>query len=114
MVTPALIYSITKAPRVRGLGFPWPLDGTPIRSQMDMEGEEAFQGSTLKDNDRCIYYVMISRVFLVLSLTSITIERARCLYTFLTETLIDFGSFIIATMKGVRLATRAPPFHKEP
>jgi hypothetical protein len=77
---------------------------------MDMEGEEAFQVSTLKDYDWYIYYVMISQVFLVVSFTFITIERACCLYALLTEILVDFGSFIIVTMKGVRMANLGTTF----
>jgi hypothetical protein len=33
----------------------------------------------------------------------ITIEQAHCLYAFLTEASIDFGSLVIATMMSVRL-----------
>jgi hypothetical protein len=71
---------------------------------MEMEGEGAFQISALKDEDRCIYLVMVSQIFPMVSLTSITIERACCLYALLTETFVDFSSFVIATMKGARMA----------
>ena len=69
-----------------------------------MEGEGGFHISTLKDNNPCIYNIMVSRIFLEVSLTSITIERAHCFYALLTETPIKFSSFIITTMKGVRMA----------
>lgn len=46
---------------------------------------------------------MVSQIFLVVSLTSITIKRARCLYALLTETSIDFGSLVTLMMIAVQL-----------
>jgi hypothetical protein len=39
----------------------------------------------------------------MLSHTMITIERARCLYSLLTETPIDFSSLVTTTLMLVRL-----------
>jgi hypothetical protein len=44
----------------------------------------------------------MSRVLPVLSLTMITLDRARCLYAFLTETSIDYGSVVTVAMMSVR------------
>jgi hypothetical protein len=44
----------------------------------------------------------MSRVLLVLSLTMITIDRARCLYALLTETSIDYGFVVTIAMMSVR------------
>jgi hypothetical protein len=46
----------------------------------------------------------MSHVLPVLSLTMITMDRARCLYALLTETSIDYGSMVTITMMSVRHA----------
>jgi hypothetical protein len=43
----------------------------------------------------------MSRVLPMLSLTMITMDRARCLYAPLTETSIDYGSVVIVVMMSV-------------
>jgi hypothetical protein len=46
---------------------------------------------------------MVSWILPIVSLTSITIKRARYLYALLTETPIDFSSLVTTTMMVVRL-----------
>jgi hypothetical protein len=43
----------------------------------------------------------MSHVLLVLSLTLITMDKARCLYALLTEATIDYGSVVTVTMMFV-------------
>jgi hypothetical protein len=70
---------------------------------MELEGEGSFQMSHFNNDVHCIYHILASRVLLVISHTMITIERARCLYALLIETLIDYGSMVPSTMMYVRL-----------
>jgi hypothetical protein len=48
--------------------------------------------------------VVMSHVLPVLSLTMITMDKARCLYALLTETTIDYGSVVTVAMMSVRHA----------
>jgi hypothetical protein len=101
-VTPDLISAIIRAPRVRTLEHPWPVDHLPTRAEMvacfaegrphrmETEGEGSFQVHDFSNEVRCIYRVMMSRVLPVLSPTMITMDRARCLYALSTETSIDY------------------------
>jgi hypothetical protein len=115
-VTPDLISAITGAPRVRNPEYAWPTDHLPTRAEMvacfiegrpnrmEAEGEGSFQVHDFSNEVRCIYRVVMSRVLPVLSLTMITMDRARCLYTLLTKTIIDYGSAVVVTMMSVRHA----------
>jgi hypothetical protein len=69
--------------------------------QMSMEEEGGFLINALKDNDQLMYHVMISRVLLMNSLINFMQERALSLYTLLTMSSIDCGSFVLSTMMGV-------------
>ena len=73
---------------------------------MEIEGEDNFQLSDLSNDVQCIYHILTSRVHPMLSHTIITIKRARFLYAFLTETLIDFGSLVTTAMMSVELTDR--------
>jgi hypothetical protein len=66
---------------------------------MKAEGKGSFQVHDFSNEVKCIYQVVMSHVLLVLSLT---MDRARCLYTLLTETSIDYGSIVIVAMMSVR------------
>jgi hypothetical protein len=115
-VTPDLISAITGAPRVRTPKYPWPVDHLPTRAKMvacfaegcphhmETEGEGSFQVHDFSNEVRCIYRVVMSRVLPLLSLTMITMDRTRCLYTLLTKTSIDYGSMVMVTMMLVRHA----------
>lgn len=61
----------------------------------------------LSNDIQCIYRILISCVLLVLSLTMITIERARCLYALLVETSIDYGSLVTSMMMSVQLTSQS-------
>jgi hypothetical protein len=115
-VTPDLISAITKAPRVRTLEYPWPVDHLSTQAEMvacftegrlhrmETEGEGSFEVHDFSNEVRCIYRVVMSCVLPVLSLTMITMDRARCLYALLTETSIDYGSVVTVAMMSVRHA----------
>jgi hypothetical protein len=115
-VTPDLISAITGAPWVHTLEYPWPVDHLPNRAEMvacfaegrphrmETEGKGSFQVHDFSNEVRCIYRVVMSRVLPVLSLTMITMDRARCLYALLIETSIDYGSIVIIAMMSVRHA----------
>jgi hypothetical protein len=113
-VTPDFISPIIGASRVRNPEYPWSIDHLSTRAEMvtwftegrpnRIEGEGSFQVHDFSNEVRCIYRVVMSRVLLVLSLTMITMDRARCLYTLLTETIIDYGSAVVVTMMSVRHA----------
>jgi hypothetical protein len=60
--------------------------------------------SDLIDKARLIYRIIISRIFPVRSLATITWDRAFRLYVMLTWTPIDFGSFVFLIMKDLRVA----------
>jgi hypothetical protein len=62
----------------------------------------SFQIHDFSNEVRCIYHVVMSRVLQILSLTLITMDRARCLYALLTEAAIDYGSIIMVTMMSIR------------
>ena len=68
---------------------------------METEGESSFQMSDFSNEVRCIYHILSSRVQPMISHKMITMERARCLYTILTETPIDYGPLFTATMMSV-------------
>jgi hypothetical protein len=70
---------------------------------MEPEGEDSFQISDFSNDVCCIYHILPSRVFPVISHMMSTIERAYCLYTLLTKTSIDYGSVVTSTMTFVRL-----------
>jgi hypothetical protein len=115
-VTPDLVSAITRAPQVRAPGYPWPVDHLSTRAKMvacfaegrphriETEGEGSFQVHDFSNEVRCIYRVVMSRVLPVLSLTMITMDRARCLYALLTETSIDYGSVVTVAMMSMRHA----------
>ena len=115
-VTPNLISTIIGTPRVPNSVYPWPVDHLPTWAEMveyfaegrlhemETEGENSFQIHDFINEVWCIYCILMSRVLPVLSLTLITIERARCLYALLTEATIDYGSVVIVMMMSVRLA----------
>jgi hypothetical protein len=115
-VTPDFISAIIGASRVRNAEYPWSIDHLSTRAEMvacftegrpnrmEAEGEGSFQEHDFSNEVRCIYRVVMSRVLPVLSLTMITMDRARCLYTLLTETIIDYGSAVVVTMMSVRHA----------
>jgi hypothetical protein len=115
-VTPDLVSAITGAPRVRAPEYPWPVDHLLTRAKMvacfaegrphhmETEGESSFQVHNFSNEVRCIYRVVMSHVLPVLSLTMITMDRARCLYALLTETSIDYGSVVTVAMMSVRHA----------
>lgn len=71
---------------------------------MSKEGEGGFQISALQDDDRMTYAVMINRFFPIQSLATVTYDRVLCLYALLTHSSIDYGSFMLSMMMGVRLA----------
>lgn len=81
------------------------IDGQP--HQMSVEGEGGFLINALKDKHRLMYHVMISRVLPIKSLAIVMQERDLCLYAFLTRCSIDYGSFVLSTIMGVRLADQA-------
>jgi hypothetical protein len=110
-----LISTITRVPRVHNPEYPWPVDNLPTHAemvacftegphQMEVEGECSFQVHDFSNEVRCIYQVVMSHVLLVLSLTMITMDRARCLYALLTKTSIDYGSVVTVAMMSVRHA----------
>jgi hypothetical protein len=66
---------------------------------MELEGEGSFQMSDFNNDVRCIYHILASQVLLVISHTMIIIERARCLYSLLTETSLDYGSVVTSTIR---------------
>jgi hypothetical protein len=115
-VTPDLVSAITEAPRVRAPEYPWPVDHLPTQAEMvacfvegrphhmETEGEGSFQVHDFSNEVRCIYRVVMSHVLPVLSLTMITMDRARFLYALLTETSIDYGSVVTVAMMSVRHA----------
>jgi hypothetical protein len=115
-VTLNLISTITEAPWVRNPEYPWPVDHLPTRvemvecfaegrpHQMETKGKSRFQIHDFSNEVRCIYRIVMSRVLPVLSLTLITMEKARCLYVLLTEATIDYGSIIMTTMMLVWVA----------
>jgi hypothetical protein len=43
----------------------------------------------------------MNRVLLILSLTLITMDRARCLYALLTKVVVDYGFVVTITMMSV-------------
>jgi hypothetical protein len=114
-VTPTLISEITEVPHVRDPVYPYPIDHLPTRAdlvacfaegcphQMELEGEGSFQMRDFSNDVCCIYHILASRVLLVISHTMITIKRSRCVYTMLTEALIDYGSMVTTTMMSVQL-----------
>lgn len=65
---------------------------------MEIEGEGSFQLSILNNDVWCIYHILTSWVYSMLSHTMITIEIAHCLYALLTETPIEFGFVVSSTM----------------
>jgi hypothetical protein len=115
-VTPDLISTITGAPWVCNLDYPWPVDHLLTRAemvvcfvegrphQMDTEGEGSFQIHDFNNEVRCIFCMVMSRVLLILRLTMITMDRARCLYALLTEASIHYGSVITVEMMSVQHA----------
>jgi hypothetical protein len=115
-VTPNLVSAITGAPRVRAPEYPWPVDHLPTQAQMvacftegcphrmETEGEGSFQVHDFSNEVKCIYRVVMSHVLPVLSLTMITMDRARCLYALLTETSINYGYVVTVMMILVRHA----------
>jgi hypothetical protein len=115
-VTPNLISAITRAQRVRTLEYPWPVDHLPTRAKMvacfaeghphrmETGGEGSFEVHDFSNEVRCIYRVVMSRVLPVLSLTMITMDRARCLYALLTKTSIDYGFVVTVAMMSVQHA----------
>ena len=123
-MTPTLISTIMGTPRVRDPKYPWLANYLPTRielvecfvegypHQIETEGESSFQMHDLNNNARCIYRILVNRILLVLSLTMITIERARCLYALLTKASIDYGSLVTSTMMSARLADSSTAFPK--
>jgi hypothetical protein len=115
-VTPILISAIARMPRVHNPEYPWSIDQLLTRAemvacfvegcphQMETEGEGIFQIHDFSNEVKCIYRVVMSRVLPMLSLTMITMDRARCLYAFMTETSIDYGSVVTVVMMSVRHA----------
>jgi hypothetical protein len=113
-VTPDLVSAITGASRVRVPEYPLLVDHLLTQAEMvacfaegrphhmETEGEGSFQVHDFSNEVRCIYRVVMSRVLPVLSLTMITIDRARCLYALLIETSIDYGFVVTVTMMSVR------------
>jgi hypothetical protein len=111
-VTPDRVSAITRAPRE----YPWLVDHLSTRAEMvacfaegcphriETEGEGSFQVHDFSNEVRCIYRVVMSRVLPLLSLTMITMDRARCLYALLTETSIDYGSVVTVAMMSMRHA----------
>jgi hypothetical protein len=71
-------------------------EGRPHRMETKVEG--SFQIYEFSNEVRYIYRVVMSHVLPVLSLTMITIDRARCLYALLTKTSIDYGYVVIVAM----------------
>jgi hypothetical protein len=115
-VTLDLISAIIEAPWVCNPEYPWLVDHLPIRAemvscfaegcpnQMETEGEGSFQIHDFSNEVRCVYRVVMSCVLPVLSLTLITMDRARCLYALLTEAAINYRSVVMVTMMSVRHA----------
>jgi hypothetical protein len=112
-VTPDLISTITGVSRVRNQKYPWPVNHHPTRAEMvecfakghphhmETEGENSFQIHDFSNEVQCIYRLVMSRVLPVLSLTMITMDRARCLYALLTETSVNYDSVVTVTMMSV-------------
>jgi hypothetical protein len=106
-VTPDLISAITGAPHVRDPDYPWLVDHLPTRAKMVTcfaEGEGSFQIHDFSNEVRCIYRVVMSHVVPMVSLTMITMDRARRLYGLLTEASIDYGSVVTVAIMSVRHA----------
>jgi hypothetical protein len=113
-VTPDLISAIARVPWVRNLEYPWSVDHLPTRAemvacfakgrphQMETESKGSFLIHDFSKEVKCIYRVVMSRVLLVLSLTMITMDKARCLYALLTKTSIDYGSVVTVAMMSIR------------
>ena len=102
-VTPTLISMITGVPCVCDPTYLWPVNHLPARvdvvvcfaegrpHQMELNGEGSFQMSDFSNDVRCIYHILVSQVFPVISHMLITIKRARCLYALLTMASIDYA-----------------------
>ena len=99
-VTTTLISNIVEAPHIHDLVYPWPVDHLPAR----VEG--SFQLSDLSNDVWCIYHILTNLVHPVLTHMMITIERAHCLYTLLTEIPKDFDSLVTSTMMSIWLTDR--------
>jgi hypothetical protein len=114
-VTPTLISTITKAPRVCDRTYPYPVNHLPVCAdlvacftkghpyQMELDGEGSFQTRDFNNDVRCIYHILASWVLPVISHMMITIERACYLYALLIEAPINYGFVVTSTMMSVRL-----------
>jgi hypothetical protein len=112
-VTLALISVIIGATRVHDPTYPYPVDHLPTHAnlvacfaegrphQMELDREGSFHMSDFSNDVQCIYHIFASRVLPIISHMQITIERARCLYTLLTEAFIDYGSLVTSTMMSI-------------
>jgi hypothetical protein len=62
--------------------------------------------SDFRNDIRCIYHILASRVLSVISHTMITIEKECCLYAMLTKTPIDYCSVVTSTTMFISLLDR--------
>ena len=114
-MTLSLINAIVEVPCVRDPTYPYLVDHLPTRAemvacfaegcphQMELDEEGSFQMSDFSNDVHCIYHILASWVLPVISHTLITIEKARGLYTLLTEAPIDYSSVVTSTMMSVQL-----------
>jgi hypothetical protein len=103
-LTPTFISAINRAPCVRDPTYLYSVDHLPTRAvlvacfaeghpHLELDREGSFQMINFNNNVKCIYHILASWVFPVISHTMITIEMARYLYALLTEAPIDYGSW---------------------
>ena len=121
-MTSTLINTITGTPQVRDLEYRWLVNHLPTRAElvecfsegcphhMEIEGMGSFQMHDLSNDAKCIYHILVSHILPMLSLTMITIERAHCLYTLLTEYSSNFGSLVTSMMMLVQLMDPSTAF----